>query len=258
MNKLRLGIRKVLLLVAILVLIIGVVYVIRLQKIVEVLPLGETLKNIPDNISITKVDDRPYIKYTVKDYFNIDLVKERLYEYFPKDMADFLYYYRECQFIGGEVGSGNPEQEEMLSKLAQSYCIDFKSIEKTIEKKYLNNPKLQDMVKMQNEIDSSNSLNNYSFLWNDPKRESGVLNKYIEAKAQYVLETVKEQMQGFDVLVANNADSKKLDAAKYGLGVQKSYLDDVLYEIDRLHPITRKEIETLRDNKEFIKRAIKI
>jgi len=196
-------------------------------------------------------DDSPYVQYEFME--RGEMVYQRLYEYFPEGMADFLDSYRNCQHWGGEEAY-NEERANDISQGVASSCIDFELEEKAIEKKYTNDPKLREMKVTKEEIDSGESMN-YSFVWNDPKKESKVLNKYTEAEAQWILKTVQEQMQEFDVALKNKADSQKMADIRFRLGVQKSYLNSLIPEIDRLHPITRKEIEALRNNKEFFQRA---
>src|SRR3989344_236069 len=121
-------------------------------------------------------DDSPYVQYEFME--RGEMVYQRLYEYFPEGMADFLDSYRNCQHWGGEEAY-NEERANDISQGVASSCIDFELEEKAIEKKYTNDPKLREMKVT--------------------KEESKVLNKYTEAEAQWILKTVQEQMQEFDV-----------------------------------------------------------
>lgn len=238
------------LLVVIVLLVIGSGVYIYKNKKVE----APAIKNTATQPVDTKAS--PYVKYGPEDYLNFDLVKERLYEYFPKEMADFLNSYALCKHWSGE-DAYNEGRVKDISQGIKSSCIDFKVAEQTIEKKFSTDPKLQEMKTTKKEInDNINSLK-YSFIWNDPKKESAVLNKYTEITAQHILQTVKEQTQEYDDLIKSGADAKKIKDSfiQYRLSVQKSYLEGILPEIDRLHPITRKEIEALKGNMIFLQRA---
>ncbi len=195
--------------------------------------------------------DRPYTQERFIPW--VVMFDQRLHEYFPMEMANYLDSYRTCQHWGGEEAN-DPQRRGEIQKGVAASCIDFVAAEKAIEEKYRNDLKFEAMKKMKGELDKGESMR-YSFLWDDPGKQSLVLNKYTESEAQNILKNVQEQMREFDLLEAGKADSVKMTAVRYRLRVQKDNLNAVLPETDRLHPVTRKEIDALRNNKLFLQRA---
>jgi|GEM_PF-6445553 len=195
---------------------------------------------------------RPYIKYPFIEWG--EMFQKRLYEYFPKEIADFLDSYIKCEHWNGEYAY-DAERTEDIEQGTTSNCINFDALEQTLAVKYKNTQKWQEFQITKGEIESGRE-GEYSFIWNDPNKESKALNEYIEAFAQGILETVKEQMQEYNKLVANNADNEKLKNIRWLLSVQKNYINTIILpQIERLHPITRKGIETLKADQEFLGRA---
>ena len=92
-----------------------------------------------------------------------------------------------------------------------------------------------------------------SFIFNDPQRKSSALNIYYEAQAQSILrltpqliEQYKSAIKEHKKIINRATDSSKNKIARYMLEVQQRYLIDVLNNINRLHPMTQKQIKNIK------------
>jgi archaellum component FlaC len=198
--------------------------------------------------------DPAYKKYD-KPIFVHDLFQMRLIEVLPIDAVDYVDKYRDCQHWRGEDAYDEQRSKDIDRGIKES-CDGLEKKRQMIESKYTQGSKeahtINSIIK---EIDEGESLP--SFMWNDPKRKSKVLNEYFEATSQNIIRTLQsliprykaavtkvQKFRASDTKDINKEDrlEKEINSVKYLLHVQEKYVTEVLGNIDRLHPITRDQI----------------
>jgi hypothetical protein len=196
-------------------------------------------------------DDLPYKEYK-QPIFLGELFNLRLKEALPPDAAEYVDRYRNCRHWRGE-DAYNKERGGQIRNGIEGNCTGLEDREKSIHAKYQNGTRESEVINsIIKEIEAGVSIP--SFVLHDPLRKSVILNEYYEAHAQYVIRSVNQQIQKYEAIVeklrnekdrAQDGATNDLKMAKYMLEVQKNYLDDVMKNIDRLHPITREQIKRL-------------
>ena len=190
--------------------------------------------------------DRPYKKYEHSIYDG-ELIELRLNEVLPSDAAKYVHDYRYCRHWQGE-DAYDKERSETIKRGINESCSELDEKKKYIERKYPEGSTeariIHSIIK---EIDAGESFP--SFVWNDPERESRVLNEYYEAKAQSVIRELGTQIPKYEAAFKKlkdnkSTDNKELETRIWRLKVQQKYLKDVIGNIDRLHPLTRGKIKT--------------
>ncbi len=212
------------------------------SKVVDMI-LGPQVVDQQDytNPETKLVQDRPYVKYDfIKERENFEF--KRTQEYFPPEMADYLEKYIMCTHWSGEDGY-DEERGNQIELGIKENCIDFDQAEKNIKDKYESDPIFSIFLTTKQEVENGESG---SFVYDDPKKQSIVLNRYFEAMGQYVAEEVSKDMKEY-----GTADVKEKANLEYLLSVQNGYLLLLIPEINRLHPTTKKAIEDIKNNKEF-------
>ncbi len=208
-----------------------------------ILPMLMTLPSL--------ADDQPYKEYK-QPIFLGELFNLRLKEVLPSDAGEYIDLYRNCRHWRGE-DAYNKERGEQIRKGIEGNCTGLDDKNRSIHDKYQNGTRESKIINsIIKEIEAGVSLP--SFISHDPLRKSAILNEYYEAHAQYVARSVNQQIPKYEAIAeklrnesvkVQEGTTKDLKMAKYMLGVQKNYLNDIMKNIDRLHPITREQIKQL-------------
>ena len=207
-------------------------------------------------ISLTfpsRADDRPYKEYKTP-ITRSELFRLRLDEVLPPDAAKYIVDYRSCRHWRGEPVYSKERGEQIRRGIEES-CPGLKDKRKSLHNKYIKGTREAEVINsIVREIEVGKSFP--SFIREDPLRKSIVLNKYYEAHAQFVIRSVKQQLPEYQAILerlrnenetveVTDLTIKELKIAKFKLEVQQRYLADIMKNIDRLHPITREQIERL-------------
>lgn len=195
--------------------------------------------------------EKPFVEYKPMGWN--EFYSARLKEYFPSEISDFIVKYSNCNHWRGEEAY-NTERALQIKNGINENCPDIKPIEAALAEKYKGAPKLIELNSLKDEINTK-IVYDYSFIWNDPKKESVAISKYIEAEAQNVLRTVPLQMKEYDVIKKTGGDTENIGGIAYRLKGQTKYLQKVLKEKERLHPITLRKILQLSKDEDFLRRA---
>ncbi|HVJ65334.1 MAG TPA: hypothetical protein VM901_08775 [Bdellovibrionota bacterium] len=182
------------------------------------------------------------------------MLEARFAEYFPKEIAEYLLKYRVCQHFAGEEAYDAKRGQEIAAQ-SKKHCIDFKKARAEIRTKIKDAKKLEMMDLTIKEIDAGESLH-YSFVWDDPKKQSPALNNHFESEARGVLQNVAAQMKDY-IAAEKSGDRKKIESARYGLSVQFKYFQEVQTELERLTSATKTSIEALGADKAFLNAALR-
>jgi hypothetical protein len=199
-----------------------------------------------------QADDLLYKEYKSPIY-EAQLFELRLKEVLPPDAAEYINDFRSCQHWGGE-DAYDEKRAKQISEGIESSCTGLESKRKSIRTKYPSGTRefviIQSIVK---EIESGKSFP--SFIFDDPQRKSVVLNQYYEALAQSVIREVSKQMPNYTAsaervkMAADKASKNMIEDAKmdkFMLSVQQKYLNEVMKNADRLHPITLNKIKLIQ------------
>jgi hypothetical protein len=189
-----------------------------------------------------------------KSYSIGDMIPDRLYEFFPKDLAQLLDKKRVCVHFGGEVGGPMDAARIKSIQQAMKGCDKMESRQKQLETKYASHPIFADLKVTLAEIDRGEDLD-YAFIWKDPENKSKALKKYIEVQAESTLKNVPELLKDYDTELGKSSPS--LGFIPLQLNVQWESLQLVLREKSRLQPALRARIEALSKDQVFAERAEK-
>jgi len=197
--------------------------------------------------------DRPYIEYKNEIYLG-ELFELRLNEVLPPDAAQYVDRFRECGHWGGEEAHDADRAKQIASGIERS-CDGLTERKRALDDRYPSGTKEYALVaSIIKEIEAGKDMP--SFVFSDPEKKSAVLDRYYEAHAQSVIRQVARQVPEHEAAVAAvrqaRRENKPLDAAlqkarmtQFMLGVQQRYWDDVMNNVERLHPKTRDQIKAV-------------
>lgn len=186
--------------------------------------------------------EEPFIQYSFED--TQYLHQKRLRELLPHDIAEYILKYEMCVHWRGEYGYDQARSKQIENEI-EINCTDLDKDQNDINKKYRTNLEITEAY---NSIFNDIINGIYSFEKNDPDRKSTVLDIYYEAKAQWTIKTVSEQIPQSKIDFEKYLQEKSnttisiLKNTIFKLEVQKRYSEEILLNIDRLHPMTKTNI----------------
>ena len=196
-------------------------------------------------------DDRPYKEYK-NPIFDYELFKLRLKEVLPPDAAEYVDLLRNCQHWR-EEDAYDKERSEEIRRGAEKNCTGLEDRGKSLDTKYQSETRESKVTNsIIREIEAGEEFP--SFIFDDPQRKSAILNEYYEARAQWIVRSVNQQIPKYEAVMgrlrnetgkATDTLMNELKITKFMLEGQQRYLVDVMKNIDRLHPITQGQIKRL-------------
>lgn len=170
--------------------------------------------------------DPSYVQYD-KPLETGNLEKMRLQELLPVDAIVYVNAFESCQHWGGEEAY-SPERGKDIQQGAERDCAASEALKKKIYRKYPRNS----AVRKQLEIIINDGIES-KFLWNDPEMKSEALRVYYESTAQDLVRTTAFMLHRHS---STNEDKENIRR-------QESQIRFLLRQANRLHPVTKKQLE---------------
>lgn len=172
--------------------------------------------------------DPPYVSYD-RPLNLADFNALRLQELLPADAIAYVNAFESCQHWSGEEAYSH-ERGKDIQEGAERDCAASAALKKKIYRKY---PRGSVVRKQLEIVISAAERNDDKFLWYDPEMKSEALRVYYESTAQELVNTT--------AFMLNNTASVNGD--KEDIRRQEKKVRFLLGQANRLHPVTKKQIE---------------
>jgi len=174
----------------------------------------------------------------IKPIYPGEIVEARMSELLPSDAADYAANYRLCEHWSGEDAYSEERGEEIARGMET--CNGLEATRDSLLSKYPRGSSVDSTLRwMIAEIDSGSD----AYVWDDPHHRSNVLNRYYESWGQGTSQRVDELIAQRRAL-SDTTSAATRSMVLFMIKVEAGYLNGLVANIDRLHPLTAEEVRS--------------